>query len=334
MGGDPHLAIEDLVAAAVANVTPETTLLIPPLMHGAAIYSLLTALLTGSPRVLTPNFDPLEILRLVEAEKISGITVVGDAIARPISDAIASVGNNYDLSTLKTIGSGGALLSPVVKEQLKSLLPKLSIRDAFGASESGYNGIIEVRDDGTRRIVANPNMLLVDENLLPLPPGTGKIGLLARYGHVPVSYFNDPEKSAATFPVIEGVRMAILGDMGLMEESGAIILLGRGSLCINSGGEKIFPEEVEQILKSHPGVVDAVVAGVPDERFGEKVSAVIEMRFPDHGVDAGEISEYCREFLSGYKIPRTIIFVPSISRSPSGKPDYRWAREILSSSEG
>ena len=329
LSGPPRRSLEEVVDAAVANTNPTVLLLIPPLMHGAAIYSLLTAFLMGAPRVLTRSFDPTEVLRLVEAEKITGITVVGDAIARPIADAIAASEGRYDLSTLKLIGSGGALFSPNLKAELTTRLPGLVIKDAFGASESGNDGVVEFGEDGSKRIRSNPNMILVDDEFRRIEPGSGTTGFIARAGHVPVAYFDDPAKTAATFPVVDGVRLAVLGDMGTMEADGTIVLLGRGSMCINSGGEKVYPEEVEQALKTHPAVFDALVAGAPDARFGEKVAAVVQVRPGFEDVATESLSEHCRTHVAGYKIPRSIVLVPSILRSPSGKADYRWARETV-----
>ena len=214
LSGPPRRSLEEVVDAAVANTNPTVLLLIPPLMHGAAIYSLLTAFLMGAPRVLTRSFDPMEVLRLVEAEKITGITVVGDAIARPIADAITASEGRYDLSTLQLIGSGGALFSPNLKAELTTRLPGLVIKDAFGASESGNDGVVEFGEDGSKRIRSNPNMILVDDEFRRIEPGSDTVGFIARAGHVPVAYFGDPAKTAATFPVVDGVRLAVLGDIG------------------------------------------------------------------------------------------------------------------------
>lgn len=330
IGGAPRRSVDEVVAGAVANTDPQTYLVIPPLMHGGAVYSLLTALLMGAPRVFCRTFDPVDVLRLIEAEKITGITVIGDAIARPIAEAIKEHGEQYDLGTLKLMGSGGALFSPALKDELRALVPGLAIKDAFGASETGNDGIIEFAEDGTKRIRFNPNLILVDENSRPIAPGSDRIGFLARKGHVPLAYYNDDEKTAATFTEVDGVRLAVLGDMGRVEEDGAIFLLGRGSTCINSGGEKVYPEEVESAIKTHPAVIDALVAGAPDVRFGEKVAAVVQLRPGFDDVDPNEIAEHCRSRVAGYKIPRSVVLVSSIRRSPTGKADYRWAKEVVS----
>ena len=221
------------------------------------------------------------------------------------------------------------MFSPNLKAELTTRLPGLVIKDAFGASESGNDGVVEFGEDGSKRIRSNPNMILVDDEFRRIEPGSDTVGFIARAGHVPVAYFGDPAKTAATFPVVDGVRLAVLGDMGTMEADGTIVLLGRGSMCINSGGEKVYPEEVEQALKTHPAVFDALVAGAPDTRFGEKVAAVVQVRPGFEDVATESLSEHCRTHVAGYKIPRSIVLVPTILRSPSGKADYRWARETV-----
>lgn len=328
--GPPFGAAAAVAEAAAANEYPMSFLLPAPLMHGAALYSLLSGFFGGAKQVLMRAFEPAEALELIQDEKIVCFMVVGDAIARPFTDAIAQHGSEYDLSSLMVVGSGGALWSRSSKDQLKELMPNLLLRDGFGASESGVDGTLEIGDDGTMRIRNNPNMMVVDEKLRPLAPGTGDFGYLARTGHVPLEYFNEPEKTAETFPVVDGVRMSVLGDMGRLEDDGSIVLLGRGSVCINSGGEKVFPEEVEAAIKSHPAVMDAVVAGMPNERLGEQVSAVVQLREGFEDLETDEIAAHCRGEIAGYKIPRSIVVVPLIVRSPAGKADYRWARATVS----
>ncbi|WP_421095476.1 AMP-binding enzyme [Prescottella equi] len=208
----------------------------------------------------------------------------------------------------------------------------MALRDSFGTSESGADGSLEFGQDGTVRIRNNPNMLVVDDELQPLPAGAPEAGYLARTGHVPLGYLGDEEKTARTFPVVNGVRMAVLGDMGRVDADGPIVLLGRGSMCINTGGEKVFPEEVEATLKSHPSVMDALVVGAAHERFGEQVTAVVELRDNAEAVPADDLIEHCRAGLAGYKIPRSIVFVPRVRRSPAGKADYRWAKATVADS--
>lgn len=323
--GDPHRTVEELTSSAV-SMPPISYLLCAPLMHGAASYNLFIAFFMGGTIVLDRRFDPVRALRLVQDEKVMIVMVVGDAMARPLTDALAAHKDEFDVSSWKVLGSGGALLSRSVREQLTGLIPDMMFNDGFGASESGMDGKLEHGADGLPRLAPSPNVLVVDENLRPVGPGgTGK---LAKSGHVPLGYFNDPERSAQTFPVIDGVRWVVPGDLARVEEDGRIVLLGRGSTSINSGGEKVFPEEVEQALKSHPAVMDALVAGVPDERFGERVAAVVELR-PGASAEADELREHCRGQVAGYKVPAMISFVPSVVRSPTGKADYRWARGVL-----
>ncbi|GAA0237442.1 acyl-CoA synthetase [Actinomadura nitritigenes] len=330
--GDPHLTAEDLAAAAKAG-TGFGYLLTMPLMHGAAAYTLLIALYGGSCVTLARRFDPVATLALIEREKPLIVTVVGDAIARPLADAIRAHGAGYDLSSVKVLGSGGAILSRSVQEEFAELIPGIHINNGFGASESGVDGSIQVGADGLMRIAPSPRLTVVDHAMNPVPPGSDEIGVVARSGHVPLGYHNDPERTARTFPVIGGTRWAVLGDMARVEADGTTVVLGRGSGCVNTGGEKVFPEEVEQALKAHPAVMDTLVAGVPDERFGERVAAVVELR-PGATATAEELRAHCREHLAGYKIPALVAFTDAVVRSPSGKADYRWAKRVLTDPTG
>ncbi|TAM90941.1 MAG: acyl-CoA synthetase, partial [Jatrophihabitans sp.] len=271
--GEPRRSAEE-VAAAAAGTPPMTFLLAAPLMHGAASYNLFMAFCLGAAVVLDRRFDAVRALRLVQDERVMVVTVVGDAMARPLADAVAAHGAEFDLGSWKVLGSGGALLSQSVCDELRALIPDLMVNNGFGASESGMDGRLEVGADGLPRLAAAPNVRVLDESLRPVPPGG--VGRIAKSGHVPLGYLGDPVASAATFPVVDGVRWVVLGDLARVEPDGSIVLLGRGSQCINTGGEKVFPEEVEEALKSHPAVLDALVAGVPDERFGERVGAAVE----------------------------------------------------------
>lgn len=328
--GEPRLTAEELAEAAGTGFEL-SYLLTMPLMHGAASYTLFMALFGGCKTILMRRFDAIEALRTIDREKPMIVAVVGDAIARPLADAIRAHGSEYDLSSVKVLGSGGAILSRSVQEEFAELIPGIHINNAFGASESGADGTISIGEDGLMRLAADPRVTVVDEDLKPIPPGSGQIGYVARSGHVPLGYHNDPEKTARTFPVIDGRRWSVLGDMARVEADGTVVVLGRGSGCINTGGEKVFPEEVEQALKSHPAVMDALVAGVPDDRFGERVAAVVELR-PDASATAEELRAHCREHLAGYKIPALVRFTEQVVRSPSGKADYRWAKRFLAES--
>jgi 3-oxocholest-4-en-26-oate---CoA ligase len=324
--GPPRLSIAEIVEAA-SQLPSAGYLITAPMMHGAGTYTLFTALLLGSKVVITRKFNAAHTLRLAQTEQAMALALVGDAMARPIADELAAHTGSYDLSSLFIVGSGGALLSPAVREQLQGLLPNVYITDRFGASESGTDGELGRGADGVSRLTHAGNVHVLDEDLRPTRPG--QIGRLAKSGHVPLGYYGDESATQATFPVVNGVRYAVLGDLARLADDGSIVVLGRGSTCINSGGEKVFPEEVEQTLKAHPAVLDALVAGVPDERFGERVAAVVQLRTGFAAPDPGELREHCRATLAGYKVPARIEFVPHVVRSPTGKADYRWARATL-----
>ncbi|CBH50351.1 acyl-CoA synthetase [Prescottella equi] len=331
MGGDPILSPAELGAAAAANQFAMTYLVTAPLMHGAASYSLFTCMFMGSKQVLMSKYDPVEALELVDRHKINTVMVVGDAIARPLADAIEQHGDRFDLSSLWIIGSGGALWSASVRGKLNDLLPNVYLRDAFGSSESGNDGELKKDEDGLLRMPPSPKARVVDTDFSTIEPGSDNVGYLARAGHVPLGYFGDPEKTAATFPVVDGVRLSVLGDLARVEADGTIVVLGRGSSCINTGGEKVYAEEVEEALKSHPGVLDALVAGIPDPMYGQRVSAVISAREGVDDLDEDDVIAHCRTKIAGYKVPRTLVVVPEVVRSPAGKADYRWAKATLES---
>jgi 3-oxocholest-4-en-26-oate---CoA ligase len=324
--GEPRRSVGEVVAAAEA-MPAGGYLLTAPLMHGAGTYTLFTAFLLASTVVISRRFDAANVLALIGSEKCMAVAIVGDAMARPLADELAANSGKYDLSSWYILGSGGALLSDSVRDQLQALRPELYITNRFGASETGTDGEFQRAQAGGQRLAVSPTVCVVDEELRPVGPGG--TGRLARAGHVPLGYFGDPQATASTFPVIDGVRWALLGDLARVEDDGSITVLGRGSTCINSGGEKVFPEEVEQALKSHTAVLDAVVAGVPDERFGERVAAVVSLR-GGRPVGADALREHCRGMLAGYKVPGRVVFVSELVRSPTGKADYRWARELLS----
>lgn len=329
MGGDPILSPEALGAAAAASQLEITYLVTAPLMHGAASYSLFTCMFMGSAQVLMRKYDPVEALELVQKHKINSIMVVGDAIARPLADAIEAHGDRFDLSSLFLIGSGGALWSASVREQLQKLLPNVYLRDAFGSSESGNDGELKKDENGLLRMPPSPKTRVVDSDFSTVQPGSDTVGYLARAGHVPLGYYNDPEKTAATFPVVDGVRLSVLGDLARVEEDGSIVVLGRGSSCINTGGEEVYAEEVEEAVKSHPDIQDALVAGIPDPTYGQRVAAVVQPREGTSALDHDDLIAHCRTRIAGYKVPRTVVVVPEIVRSPAGKADYRWAKATL-----
>jgi len=269
----------------------------------------------------------------VEKEKANSIMITGDAMGKPLVEALDDPGHSYDLSSLYAVTSSAALFSAPVKDEFFRHLPDIIIVDAIGSSESGNNGMVTMGKDNTAMksgptVTALGNTVVFDEDLKPVAPGSGVTGKIARYGDIPVGYYNDPVKTAETFIHVEGVRYAMPGDFATVEEDGSITLLGRGSVSINSGGEKIFPEEVESAVRSHPEVFDAIVVGAPDERWGQRVAAIIQPRADKHP-SLEDIQAHCRDAIAGYKVPRQLHVVETILRSPSGKPDYRWAAEIV-----
>jgi acyl-CoA synthetase (AMP-forming)/AMP-acid ligase II len=334
-GGDPFASGDHITRAeelAERVLRPGVTALaIPPFMHAAGHWLAFSTLFGGGTIVTTPDggFDPTEVWRLVEGERANAVVVVGDAMARPLLDVLAADPGRFDLSSLMAIGSGGAVLSPSTKSQLAELLPGRIVADRFGSSETGQVGGEPPADDpfGPPRLHLDERTTVLDADLEPVVPGSGIVGHLARGGHVPLGYLGDPDASAATFVVAGGTRWALPGDQATVAADGTITVLGRGSLCINTGGEKVFPDEVEAALKGHPAVADALVVGVDDERFGQRVVALVQVR-AGQDVDADVLQAHGHELLTGYKVPRQFVFVPEIVRSPSGKPDYPHARAV------
>jgi acyl-CoA synthetase (AMP-forming)/AMP-acid ligase II len=324
--GDPHETPDQVVEFA-RNFGPMVMMAAAPLMHGAAQMATFIAWWLGSTIVYTRRFDAALALRAMEREKVLTINITGDAMAIPIADELAT--GDYDLSSLAVISSTGAILSGSVRDRLRGLLPKVMILDNFGSSESGYtaSGVDGSTPESGLRYKPNTTRLAVlDDALRPVEPGSGIVGQVAKRGHIAFGYYNDPGKTARTFPEIDGVRWLLTGDVATVEEDGTIAIYGRGSQCINTGGEKVYPEEVEAVLKSHPDVFDVVVTGIPDDRFGSRVAAVIQPYGTAPPVE--ELDRHCRSRLSGYKVPRTYAFVEQMVRSPAGKADYRWARQV------
>lgn len=343
-GGDPTryegvVDRPDQLADRVADTdTPFTFLPVAPLMHAAAQWTSLSWLYAGGRVVLMPgSLDPDGIWQAVQDEKVNLIVVVGDAVARPLLDAFDAAGGHdrYDTSSLFAIGSGGAPLTPSLRRRLAATFPNSVINDGFGSSETGAQGArqglgADDADDGPPRFdPLDDNTVVLADDLRPVEPGSGQIGRVALRGHIPVGYHNDPEKTAATFVEARGQRWVITGDMAQVGVDGSITLLGRGSGCINTGGEKVFPEEVESVLKAHGDVYDVLVVGIDDERWGQTVAAVVQ---PVDGAapTAEVLAAHCRAHLAGYKVPRTVVLVDEIVRSPVGKADYRWAKSVAS----
>jgi acyl-CoA synthetase (AMP-forming)/AMP-acid ligase II len=331
-GGPPIERAEELATNARERTEPLTFLPAAPFIHGAAQWAALIGLFGGGKIALVPgrSFNAKALCKLIEDEKVNTLTLVGDAMVRPLVEALDEPGASYDLSSLIVISSAGALLSDTVKAALVAHVPNLMIIDSFGASEAGHQGSSLPAEDGQPRrpkFFMDDTSTVFDENMKPVVPGSGTIGRLARRGRIPLGYFNDPERTAATFITVDGVRWVVPGDMATIEEDGLITVFGRGAVCINSGGEKIFPEEVEAALKAHADVLDAVVVGVPDERWGQRVAAVVQPR-SGRNLTLDLLDAHCRTRIAGYKVPRELKVVAEIARHPSGKPDYRWAAAV------
>ncbi|MCP4036424.1 MAG: acyl-CoA synthetase [bacterium] len=303
----------------------------PPLMHGAAHWVAFNMWHIGATvhiQSQVERLDPDDIWSTVEREKINAITIVGDAFARPLLDQLAK--QDYDLSSLVLVTSGGAIFTAALKNELLERLPNIRIMDALGSSETGAQAShFSTKESGASTgnfDMSEGNLVLRDDLSGLLEPGSQEVGWLARKGNVPLGYYHDPEKTAKTFPVVDGVRYSVPGDRAMVESDGRLKLLGRDSVTINSGGEKIFAEEVELALKDHPGVYDAVVCGTPNARFGSQVTALVRLR-EGQAQDEDALKRKASESIAAYKLPKAIIFVDAVERAPSGKADYRWARE-------
>jgi acyl-CoA synthetase (AMP-forming)/AMP-acid ligase II len=323
---------EQLVEKGLAGA-PLTSLPIAPLMHGASQWAVMGMSFHGGRVVLVSKFDPHEVWRLVGAEQVNSVMITGDAMGKPLVEALDDPDNPHDLSSLYAVVSTAALFSAPVKDEFFVHLPNIMITDAIGSSETGSNGLAMLDKDHTAMksgptVKAIGDTVVLDEQGELVKPGSGVTGKIARTGNIPVGYYNDPVKTAEVFMVIDGTRYVMPGDFATVESDGTITLLGRGSVSINSGGEKIYPEEVESAVRSHPEVFDAIVVGAPDDRWGQRVAAIIQPRADRHP-SLEDIQLHCRNAIAGYKVPRQLHVVETIVRSPSGKPDYRWAAAIV-----
>jgi 3-oxocholest-4-en-26-oate---CoA ligase len=305
---------------------------IPPLMHGAGQFGVFRSLFEGNTAVITDKFDAEETWRTVERERVNVISLTGDAMARPLADALERMKDDVDISSVVSFGSTAAIFSQSVKEQMQRLLPDYVVMtDSIGSTESGMNGIrvVEKGDapkEGITSVLAAADSVVLDDDFRPIEPGSGDVGRVARGGNIPLGYYNDPVKTAEVFVTdAQGRRWSIPGDYATVEADGRITLLGRGSVCINSGGEKVYPEEVEGALKSHPEVYDVLVVGLPDDRWGERVSALVQPR-PGCAPTLETLQEHCRTLIAGYKVPRQVLLIERVPRLDNGKPDYRSAK--------
>lgn len=333
--GDPVKSPQELAERVAAGGGGITFFPTPPLMHGTSTLTAFIGFNFGQRVVIHRKFVPHEVLRTIEREKVTSVSLVGDAMLRPLIDALNGPLRGTDCSSLFSVSSSGAIMSDSVRAEFQSLVPTVMLLNNFGSSESGFNGTATADSGPERgfRVQVNARTAVVDPATYePVVPG--EVGRIAQRGHVPLGYYNDPAKTADTFFRKGEERWVLLGDMATVDAEGIVTVLGRGSQCINTGGEKVYPEEVEQALKSHPDVYDALVAGVPDERWGSRVAAVLELRQGAAALDLDAVQAHCRTRLAGYKIPRALVITDRIQRSPSGKADYRWAKAVAAKAAG
>ncbi|MFL2727005.1 MAG: acyl-CoA synthetase [Gammaproteobacteria bacterium] len=320
-------------------------LALAPFMHGGAQWQSFNSFFSGWKLIINDqvSFDADYVWEVVAKEKVMNLTIMGDAMGRPLCDALPrAIEKGLDLSSLFVLSSTASVFSASIKDTILEYLPNLFLIDAVGSSETGATGVNihtkdgKLKDSGGGPKFTKPNfseILNLDTKEVIPPSDTETIGYLARKGHVPVAYYKDEEKSKKTFIEVDGVRYSIPGDMAKYEEDGQMTLLGRGSVSINSGGEKIFPEEVEMALKAHPNIFDCLVVGVKDDRWGQKVVAVIQRRENDE-LSLDDIKDVASKYIASYKMPKEIVFSELIERAPSGKPNYQWAQEFANSKLG
>jgi acyl-CoA synthetase (AMP-forming)/AMP-acid ligase II len=337
--GSPAKLPEDkgpeAIAAAIETFSSAMSIVLMPacpLMHGTGAFTAIAALNVGGEVVTLADrtFDAGRLLDTIEAEKVTLLTIVGDAFAQPIREALDANPGRWDISTLFAVISSGVMWSEDTKRGLLAHHPNMLLIDVFSSSEAvGMGSSVSTGAESahTATFKLGEGVRVIDEDGGMIEPGSEQVGRLALSGRVPVGYYNDPEKTARTFPTIDGRRWSVPGDYATVDGDGTIHLLGRGSVVINTAGEKVFPEEVEEVLKTHPAVADAAAVGIPDPRFGERVGAVVALR-PDAAVEDAELVAYVKERLASYKAPRLIVFVPSLERSPAGKLDYAALRAV------
>lgn len=336
--GNPCVEPGDIVDRMAPN--PMGGIALAPLMHGASWWYATLMLLAGNKVVLNHHrgLDGALVWDIVEKEKLNIVQIVGDAMAIPLLDALDQNPDRWDLSSVFSIGSGGAVFSEAKQNAFKEKFPNCFITNAFGSSESGQMGADngqKKEGQGLGEVTKSEFMdvIVTEGEGAPRHAKPGETGIFSRSGYIPLGYYNDEKKTAETFIPVNGKVWLLTGDAAKLAEDGnSMTIFGRGSNCINSGGEKIFPEEVEQALKAHPDVYDALVVGTPHERWGSQVTAVISVR--NKNLTLENIQEDARQYISGYKLPRELHIADEIGRLPNGKPDYKWAKDFALSKEG
>lgn len=339
--GTPCEKPEDIVEKVSEH--PMRGIALAPLMHGASWWYACIMLLSGNTLVLNhhKNLDGEQVWDIAEKEKLNIIQIVGDAMAIPLLEALDKNPDRWDLSSIFNVGSGGAVFSESKQQAFRDAFPNCFITNAFGSSESGQMG----RDSGSKQGQENGGLGNVEKNEFmdvivtegddaPRHAKPGETGIFSRSGYIPKGYYNDEKKTAETFITVDGKTWLLTGDAAKLEEDGkSMTIYGRGSNCINSGGEKIFPEEVEQALKAHAAVYDCLVVATPHERWGSQVTAVISTRDGAKPTLA-ELQEEVRKHIAGYKVPRQLHYADEIARLPNGKPDYKWAKQYALDGKG
>lgn len=328
-GSAPPMTLDALAVQLRTGEGRARFLIAPPLMHGTGLFSALSIMSRGGSVVISSarTFDPAATVADLETLRCDGLVIVGDAFARPILDVLRAGG--HDLRHMSAVVSSGMMWSAEVKQGLLEFMPDAVMSDGLGATESSSIAFaVTTRDTQglETRFAPNGAVVLRPDDLTPVSPGSGEVGLVAKAGDLPLGYYKDPERTARTYVTLDGVRHMVSGDHATVEADGTMRLLGRGSHCINTAGEKVFPEEVEEALKTHPIVTDALVFGLPDPRFGQTVAALVAVREP---VGDGELAEHVRARLAGYKVPRRIALAAAAPRAPNGKADYTAARTLF-----
>ena len=326
----PPIQMPSEQADIAEGMYPWRIMPLAPLMHGAAMWAALTALLGGVTLVLDPLNDGFNAERIwdrVEREAVNSIQIVGDAMAVPLLQALKANPKRWDLSRFMHLGSGGAVFSQHMKEAFKGPIPNIMITDGMGTSETGISGMgAPVKEGGFMRLPVDDYQAVMSQGRIV---GVGEEGYLARTGHTPIGYYGDAKKTAEIFQEVEGKLWVLTGDKARLDDDGMMTVLGRGSTCINTGGEKVYPEEVEEVLRAHPAIHDAAVVGLPNPKWGQVVSAVISVSMDMSAPSLEDIKAFCRDKLAGYKLPKTLEVVAKIKRSPAGKQDYKWAKSVF-----
>lgn len=334
--GDPIERPEELGEIAKAGEMDGNFFPAPPLIHGTSQFASLIALFAGGKLTFSrsPSFRVKEALELIDQEEVNIMILIGDAMCRPFLDYLRENQDKYNTDSLMVMSSQSAIISRSTIAGFEELLPNVMILNNFGASETGHQGqALGTNDEeGRPQFYMSENTMIIDDDNNIVEPGSGKAGRLASTGHIPLGYYKDEAKTAETFLEVDGKRWVIPGDYAIVDEDGIVSLLGRGSACINTGGEKVYPEEVEEALKDHDAIEDVLVVGVPDDRWGERVVALVQVR-DGAKVSGDDLKDHLSTLVARYKMPKNWYFCDEVVRQPSGKPDYKWAKEYALSLE-